>query len=320
MFVTLQSPPAITDLQKKTIRGIVNIFETGKVLGDYSKVTLLPGDPGHLTYGRSQTTLASGNLYFLIKSYCLADGKYSSQLRPYLDRLANTDLTLDNDMTFRQLLKQAGTDPVMQKTQDDFFDRAYLDRAFKRADDMGIYTPLGKAVVYDSYVHGSFNLISNKTTNLLGKSPAQAGETNWVLKYIEIRKDWLANHANKILHKTVYRMNTFLDLIKDNKWDLKLPIKVHGRTISDDTFETKVPDSPRTDDKFLPLLRLKIPYMTGKYVTKVQEALINKGYDVKPDSVFGPKTDLAVRKFQGDNHLVKDGIVGQQTYEALGIA
>jgi chitosanase len=53
----------LTELQKKTAKAIVNIFETGRPLGDYSKVTLLQGDTGHLTYGRSQTTLASDNLY-----------------------------------------------------------------------------------------------------------------------------------------------------------------------------------------------------------------------------------------------------------------
>ena len=45
--------PEITDLQKKTAQAIVNIFETGQVHGDYGKVTLLSGDSGHLTYGRS---------------------------------------------------------------------------------------------------------------------------------------------------------------------------------------------------------------------------------------------------------------------------
>ena len=60
----------MNDLQKRTAQAIVNIFETGRVAGDYGAVTLLPGDAGHLTYGRSQTTLGSGNLFLLIKAYC----------------------------------------------------------------------------------------------------------------------------------------------------------------------------------------------------------------------------------------------------------
>lgn len=85
----------LTDLQKRTAQAIVNIFETGRVQGDYGKVTLLPGDAGHLTYGRSQTTLASGNLSLLVKNYCEADSaQFAGPLKAYLDRLASCDFSL----------------------------------------------------------------------------------------------------------------------------------------------------------------------------------------------------------------------------------
>ncbi|WP_287287076.1 peptidoglycan-binding protein [Okeania sp. SIO2B9] len=37
------------------------------------------------------------------------------------------------------------------------------------------------------------------------------------------------------------------------------------------------------------------------------------------DSVFGPQTDAAIKKFQQQNWLVVDGIVGSATRSALGI-
>ena len=58
-----------TDLQKRTIQAVVNVFETGLPLGDYGRVTVMEGDAGHLTYGRSQTTLGNGGLFFLIRIY-----------------------------------------------------------------------------------------------------------------------------------------------------------------------------------------------------------------------------------------------------------
>ena len=58
-----------TPTQKKTAQSIINIFETGSALGDYSLVTSIEGDIGHLTYGRSQTALGSGNLHLLLKEY-----------------------------------------------------------------------------------------------------------------------------------------------------------------------------------------------------------------------------------------------------------
>ena len=74
----------LTILQKKSAQAIVNIFETGKPLGDYASVTVMKGDAGHLTYGRSQTTLVSGNLALLLHAYRDADGLLSDALRPFL--------------------------------------------------------------------------------------------------------------------------------------------------------------------------------------------------------------------------------------------
>ena len=66
---------SLTKTQKRTAQAIVNIFETGRVHGDYGQVTLLAGDTGHLTYGRAQTTLASANLslHGLVLNYFLEE-------------------------------------------------------------------------------------------------------------------------------------------------------------------------------------------------------------------------------------------------------
>src|SRR5678816_4036349 len=109
----------MNDLQKRTAQAIVNIFETGRVAGDYGSVTLLKGDPGHLTYGRSQTTLASGHLYLLIKAYCeRQDTLFKERLTPFLPQLLQCDLSLDNNIAFRDALTEAGHDPAMQAEQD----------------------------------------------------------------------------------------------------------------------------------------------------------------------------------------------------------
>ena len=46
----------MNDLQKATSAAIVNIFETGRVRGDYGAIAVLKGDSGHLSYGRSKRT------------------------------------------------------------------------------------------------------------------------------------------------------------------------------------------------------------------------------------------------------------------------
>jgi chitosanase len=120
----------MNDLQKHTAKAIINIFETGRVRGRYVAVTVLKGDTGHLSYGRSQATLGSGSLYLLLKDYCeAANARFAPQLVPLLPRFRNKDFTLDDDRGVRDLLEDAGDDPVMQTTQDTFFDRSYWQPA-----------------------------------------------------------------------------------------------------------------------------------------------------------------------------------------------
>ncbi len=308
----------ITDLQKRSVQAIVNIFETGQALGDYGKVTLLSGDSGHLTYGRSQTTLASGNLYLLIKAYCAApDAALADGLSPFLARLEDIDLSLDRDMAFRTLLEEAGSDLVMQDVQDRFFDRVYWEPAVKSAAFIDSKTPLGQAAIYDSRIHGSWHRIRDRTIGL-HKTLAEVGEKPWIERYVKVRRDWLANHSNTLLRKTVYRMDALQDLIDGNRWELALPLTVRGVEISEAVLSGS-PLRASAEVAEARLLRLRQPFMAGEDVRDVQTALAAKGLDVEVDSVFGPGTRAAVAKFQEAEGLTPDGMAGPATRARLGI-
>ncbi len=71
------------------------------------------------------------------------------------------------------------------------------------------------------------------------------------------------------------------------------------------------------DNDNMPTMRRGI---TGDLVKILQDTLntkTNAGLNV--DGIFGAKTEKAVEKFQSENGLVPDGIVGRKTYEKLGI-
>lgn len=67
------------------------------------------------------------------------------------------------------------------------------------------------------------------------------------------------------------------------------------------------------------ILRLTQPQMRGKYVRYVQECLSKTGIEIQPDGVFGESSDRAVKKFQQQNRLTVDGVVGLETCKALGL-
>jgi hypothetical protein len=56
----------------------------------------------------------------------------------------------------------------------------------------------------------------------------------------------------------------------------------------------------------------------GPDVSYCQTLLNKKGQHVAVDSIFGTATDQAARKFQAVAHLTVDGVVGPQTWKALG--
>jgi len=55
----------------------------------------------------------------------------------------------------------------------------------------------------------------------------------------------------------------------------------------------------------------------GDDVRRLQQLLIDKGYNLVADGDFGPKTKSIVISFQASNNLVRDGIVGSKTWAAL---
>ena len=193
----------LTDHQTRTIWAMLNILETSTPHGRYDMVTLIPGDTGHLTYGRTQTTLSSGNLWKLVDAYCARDDAwFAAGLRPFLPRLKTKDVTLDEDMELRWLLEDAGSDPVMREEQDKFFDKVYWQPCCQGAAACCFEEALSHAVVYDGFIHGSWGSIRNKTNERVGP-PSRENEHDWIAAYVDTRRQWLANHKRADLRKTV---------------------------------------------------------------------------------------------------------------------
>ena len=298
----------LTATQKKTAEALVNIFETGEVLGNYGQVTLIAGDTGHLTFGRSQTTLGSGNLNELMQRYCANSGaRFGTRLASYLPRFAACDLKLDKELNLHNLLRASADDNVMRDTQDTFFDETYWQPAAQTAERLKIISPLGVAVVYDSFVHGSWKLMRNRTTQQVGDI-SSVDEQRWIAAYIAIRRAWLAENTRADLRATVYRMDTFQRLIDQGYWGLELPLVVRGQEISSVTLSATPRgcyDGPQPGTR--PLV-LQSPLQRGLDVRLLQLGLSDRGMDVKADGIFGQTSQQLIKKYQSAHGLPVTGV------------
>lgn len=309
----------ITPTQKQTIQGIVNIFETGSVTGDYGSVVVIPGDTGHLTFGRSQTTLASGNLGKLLHQYCdNPAAKFAGKLAPFLPRFDAIDLTLDNEQYLQNVLRATADDHIMRETQDAFFDAVYWGAATRAADAVGITTPLGVGVVYDSTIHGSWAKMRDTTTASAGAF-ATIGEQAWVTAYVATRRNWLATSPRKDLNATVYRMDAFTRLIALGEWGLELPLVVRSSEISLLTLNATPKgcyDGPVPGSRSV---AVQTPLLTGLDVRLLQLGLSASEPGIKADGVFGRGSATVLQAYQTAHGLPATGVADAATFAALAV-
>ena len=154
-------------------------------------------------------------------------------MRPYVPLIGRTAL-VDND-NFKSLLRRAGReDPVMVKTQDVFFDRAYFQPALKWANEHGFTQALSMLVIYDSFIH-SGGILEFLRARFREQPPVNGGDEKvWISEYVQARNDWLATNSNEVLRPTVYRTQCFAHEIARGNWDFsQLPIIAHGVRVDD---------------------------------------------------------------------------------------
>lgn len=194
------------DAKKRIVR-VIGALESGL---NYAAVN--DKDPSkEVSYGLLQASLRSGNLDKLLQLYEQMSGQYAQQLTTYKQNGGWRHEQLAYDQSFRDILKQAGADPVMQKAQDTFFARDFLVPAYEYAKNtLGLRLPASYLVVADTFINSGPTNAKNHLKNL----PSAGTETDRVLAYQNWRKgffkslyDGRITNANTEQSKKAYRID-----------------------------------------------------------------------------------------------------------------
>jgi len=207
---------------------IVSVFETGRPFGDFSAVAVL-NDGAGISYGISQFTHRSGSLAAVLNRYFANGGMVGKAIlgarsTTLEDRTPAAIRELASDERFKSALRVAGITREMKAAQVSVAIRFYVAPAIAECRRRGFTEPLSLAVIYDSFVHGSFERIS-----AIVKAPSSF-ERAWTTEYVRRRDRWLASIPR--LAATRCRTRFFLNQIRFENWQLELPIRVHGVTLT----------------------------------------------------------------------------------------
>ncbi|MGQ0540930.1 MAG: chitosanase [Blastocatellia bacterium] len=219
---------AFSTFDKMKALAIVNIFETSKPFGSYSSLAVLDDGAG-ISFGISQFTHRSGSLLAVVGEYLERGGavgrKVIEERLPLLQKTTKAAIeSLAADTRFRKAIQAAAITAEMRAAQEQVAFEKYLRPAVEACVGSGFLLPLSLAVVYDSITHGSWERFRDSVN-------ATLDEKAWITEYVRKRDAWLRSVPR--LKATRYRTRFFLSQIALGRWNLDLPLDVHGTRLSD---------------------------------------------------------------------------------------
>lgn len=235
------SPIAVTPDQKRAIDSVLSIFETGRLPSpeSYSTCTVLADGAG-ISYGKHQSTDRAGSLDLVCRRYIELGGARASELNAYLGYLSSNESAKVNPKgpypdwlrALMSLLRDLGREALMQRCQDEVFDRVYFAPAVKHCNELGLQKALSLLTIYDTCIHSGPGRVASHR-QAIGPAPiAGADEKAWIKAYVAERRAWLLRSSNELVRKTIYRPDAISKLIAADNWDLRTPFTCCGRQVT----------------------------------------------------------------------------------------
>jgi chitosanase len=169
---------------------ITSTFENSTLELQYDYVENI-GDRRGITAGRAGFTSATGDLLLLVRRY--TEVKPDNVLAPYIPSLEAVNGT-DSQMGlagFTDAWAKAAEDPDFRSLQDQLVDELYFVPAMTMAADLGIGTPLGQLIMWDTMIqhgaggnNGTWAIIEETQKNV---GPIDENEFAWLDAFLDAR-------------------------------------------------------------------------------------------------------------------------------------
>ncbi len=229
----------LTDDQLTMINKLESVLLHDIATPQYDRV-VDQSDGGGYRAGVGDFATSDGTALEVVQTYTARVGAndLSRSYLPTLQSLAATGSdAIDHLAGYPQAWQQASLDPVFRQVQDDEMRTRYQDPTTHRADDLGVRTPLGFAVLYDSLIQqgdaggpDSFSSLVTRTDTAAGGSPHDVGEHAWLGDFLNVRLATLTEPADSIHDlawpSTVGRVRALRQLLDAGDDSLTPPISV----------------------------------------------------------------------------------------------
>ena len=212
------------DRTQKTMMAIIECFENGKP--NLYHQTYWNPETKELSGGLLMASTISGNMGRLLRLY---EKKGGTRISDMVIRSVENQSVLNSELlvkAFRALFKSAAEEQAMKDAQLDFFSNQFLAQAEKMSAGLGITEPLGRVVVFDSFIQGAFKTVKAHVMEHYPNTQQDLNQWDLIREYLKARRDWLANNPNKNLHKTVDRVDSLIHLEQIGNWKLDLPLEL----------------------------------------------------------------------------------------------
>jgi chitosanase len=176
--------------RKQRAAQITSTFENSTLELQYDYVENI-GDGRGLTAGRAGFTSATGDLLLMVRRY--TDIEPGNGLAPYIPALeaVNGTDSVRGLGGFADAWAEAAEDPRFRDLQDQVVDELYFVPAMTMAADLGIETPLGQMIMWDTMIqHGAGG--DNGTWAIIEETRESAGpvgqdEPAWLDAFLDAR-------------------------------------------------------------------------------------------------------------------------------------